>query len=46
MRDYLTLAEVIAMQDDQIERYGGAPGVRDLRTAGVCARPQTGYYAQ
>jgi death on curing protein len=30
--DYLTLAEVLAMHSDQIERYGGSDGV------------QTGYY--
>ena len=46
MTDYLTVAEVLAMHDDQIERYGGSPGVRDhglLETA--LYRPQTGYYA-
>ncbi len=34
------------MHADQIERYGGAPGVRDqgLLEAARC-RPQTGYYA-
>ncbi|WP_238325766.1 Fic family protein [Bryobacter aggregatus] len=29
MTDYLTLTEVPAMHEDQIERYGGAQGVRD-----------------
>jgi death on curing protein len=29
MTDYLTMAEVPAMHADQIERYGGSPGVRD-----------------
>ncbi len=46
MTDYLTLAEVLAMHEDQIERYGGSPGVRDpglLESA--LYRPQTGYYA-
>ena len=46
MTDYLTVAEVLAMHADQIERYGGAPGVRDqglLESA--LYRPQTGYYA-
>ena len=46
MTDYLTLAEVRAIHQDQIERYGGSQGVRD---AGVLEaalyRPQTGYYA-
>lgn len=27
--DYLTVAEVLAMHADQIERYGGSHGVRD-----------------
>lgn len=46
MTDYLTLLEVLAMHEDQIERYGGARGVRDhglLESA--LYRPQTGYYA-
>src|SRR6266481_4507855 len=46
MTDYLTLPEVLAMHADQIERYGGAQGVRDhglLESA--LYRPQTGYYA-
>jgi death-on-curing protein len=45
MTDYLTVAEVLAMHADQIERYGGAPGVRDqgLLEAALY-RPQTGYY--
>lgn len=46
MTDYLTMAEVLAMHSDQIERYGGAPGLRDqgLLEAALY-RPQTGYYA-
>ena len=46
MTDYLTFAEVLAVHDDQIERYGGSPGVRDpgLLEAALF-RPQTGYYA-
>ncbi len=46
MRDYPTVVEVLAIQDDQIERYGGAAGVRDpgLLEAALF-RPQTGYYA-
>jgi len=46
MTDYLTVAEVLAMHDDQIERYGGIQGVRDsgLLEAALF-RPQTGYYA-
>ncbi len=46
MTDYLTMAEVLAMDADQIERYGGSHGVRDhgLLEAALY-RPQTGYYA-
>jgi death-on-curing protein len=46
MTDYLTVAEVLAMHADQIERYGGSAGVRDqgLLEAALY-RPQTGYYA-
>lgn len=46
MTDYLTFAEVVAIHDDQIERYGGSAGVRDpgLLEAALF-RPQTGYYA-
>jgi len=45
MTDYLTMAEVLAMHADQIERYGGSQGVRDpgLLEAALY-RPQTGYY--
>ena len=28
---FLTLAEVVEIQKDQIKRYGGDPGVRDIR---------------
>ncbi len=46
MTDYLTVVEVLAMHADQINRYGGTPGVRDqgLLEAALY-RPQTGYYA-
>ncbi len=44
--DYLTVAELLAIHTDQIERYGGAQGIRDqgLLEAALF-RPQTGYYA-
>lgn len=46
MNDYLTLAEVLAIHDDQIERYGGSAGVRDCGLLEAALfRPQTGYYA-
>ena len=46
MTYYLTVAEVLAIHADLIERYGGARGVRDqgLLEAALY-RPQTGYYA-
>ena len=46
MTDYLTLAEALAIHDDQIKRYGGSAGVRDLGLLEAALfRPQTGYYA-
>lgn len=46
MTDYLTMAEVLAIHDDQIERYGGSAGVRDFGLLEAALfRPQTGYYA-
>ena len=46
MTDYLTVAEVLAIHADLIERYGGSHGLRDqgLLEAALY-RPQTGYYA-
>src|SRR6202040_3234450 len=46
MTDYITVAEVLAMHTDQVERYGGSHRVRDqgLLEAALY-RPQTGYYA-
>jgi death-on-curing protein len=46
MTDYLTVIEVLAIHADQIERYGGTPGVRDLGLLeSALFRPQTGHYA-
>jgi death-on-curing protein len=46
MTDYLTVVEVLAMHADQIERYGGSHGIRDLGLLEASLyRPQTGYYA-
>jgi len=43
--EYLTAAEVQAMHADQIERYGGATGLRDPgQLEAALFRPQTGYY--
>ncbi len=46
MRDYLTVADILAIHADQIDRYGGSSGLRDpgLLEAALF-RPQTGYYA-
>ena len=46
MTAYPTIVEVLAIHRDQIERYGGAEGVRDpgLLEAALF-RPQKGYYA-
>ena len=46
MTDYLTVAEVLAIHEDQIARYGGSAGIRDggLLEAALF-RPQTGCYA-
>jgi death-on-curing protein len=44
--DYLTIAEVLAMHADQIERYGGSFGVRDPgQLEAALYRPQTGHYS-
>src|SRR5271155_4775736 len=46
MTDYLTMADVLAMHVDLIERYGGSHGVRDAGLLeSALFRPQTGYYA-
>ena len=46
MTDYLTAVEVLAIHTDQMERYGGAHGVRDPGSLEAALyRPQTGYYA-
>ena len=46
MRDFLTLAEILAIHTDQIEAHGGTEGIRDpgLLEAALY-RQQTGYYS-
>lgn len=45
MTEYLTVAEVLAIHEDQVQRYGGESGVRDLGSLEAALfRPQTGYY--
>ena len=44
-RDYLTVADVLGMHIVLMQRYGGAPGVRDPGALEAALfRPQTGYY--
>lgn len=46
MTDYLTVAEVLVIHADQIERYGGSHGIRDPGSLEAALyRPQTGYYS-
>lgn len=43
---YLTVVEVLAIHGDQVERFGGSPGVRDPgQLEAALFRPQTGYYS-
>ena len=45
MNDYLTRADVLAMHEDQLERYGGSHGLRDEgQLEAALFRPQSGYY--
>ncbi|MCG6856453.1 MAG: type II toxin-antitoxin system death-on-curing family toxin [Salaquimonas sp.] len=45
MTDYLTIADILAMHEDQIGRYGGGDGIRDMgQLESALFRPQTGYY--
>jgi len=45
MTEYVTTADALFFHQQLIERYGGAPGVRDVGAleSGL-HRPQTGYY--
>ena len=44
-REYLTLADALAIHAVLIKKYGGADGVRDLGALeSALYRPQTGYY--
>src|SRR5579863_6658531 len=46
MSEFLTVVEVLAIHRDQIDRYGGSDGLRDLgQLEAALFRPQTGYYA-
>lgn len=44
-RDHLTVADVLGMHAVLMQRYGGAPGLRDAGALEAALfRPQTGYY--
>ena len=43
--DYLTVADVLAIHEDQVAAYGGASGIRDAgQLEAALFRPQSGYY--
>lgn len=44
-RTYLTIAEVLAIHQQQIDEYGGIQGIRDIGLLeSAVFRPQLGYY--
>ena len=46
MSEHLTKVEVLAIHQEQIERFGGSHGLRDEGALEAALfRPQTGYYA-
>ncbi|MDA0339889.1 MAG: type II toxin-antitoxin system death-on-curing family toxin [Proteobacteria bacterium] len=46
MTDYLTIADILAIHENLIERFGGSHGIRDMGALeSALFRPQTGYYA-
>ena len=46
MSEFLTKVEVLAIHDEQIQRFGGLQGLRDEGALEAALfRPQTGYYA-
>jgi death-on-curing protein len=45
MTEYVSTADALFFHQQLIQRYGGAPGVRDLGALeSALHRPQTGYY--
>ena len=43
--DYTRIEDVLAIHSDQVERYGGGHGLRDLGLLEAAVfRPQTGHY--
>jgi death on curing protein len=46
VRYYLDMDDLLRLHRTQLERFGGAPGVRDAGLLeAALARPQSGYYA-
>lgn len=44
---FLTLAEVIEIHSDQIKRYGGSQGIRDMNLlSSAIAMPQASFYGK
>lgn len=45
MSEFLTISEILAIHDDQIERFGGSHGLRDAGALEAALyRAQSGYY--
>ena len=45
MKEYVSTADALFFHKQLIERYGGAPGIRDVGALeAALLRPQTGYY--
>jgi death-on-curing protein len=45
MTEYVTTADALFFHKQLVERYGGAPGIRDVGALeSALHRPQTGYY--
>ncbi len=45
MREYVSSTEILFLHHALLERYGGAPGVRDMGAVEAAVfRPQCGYY--
>jgi death-on-curing protein len=45
LREYLTSLEVLPLHQALLQRYGGAPGLRDMGAVEAAVfRPQCGYY--
>lgn len=44
MSEFLTIDEVLGIHADQVDRYGGSPGIRDLRLLeSAMSMPEAGF---